>query len=64
MKIAKSLSSLSLALLPFAAIQVQAAVLPEAQTATKITLAKNQPPNRCRLLMCHFINDIMLRMAA
>ena len=40
MKIAKSLSSLSLALLPFAAIQVQAAVLPEAQTATKITLAK------------------------
>jgi hypothetical protein len=40
MKIAKSLSSLNLALLPFAAIQVQAAVLPEAQTATKITLAK------------------------
>ena len=40
MKIAKSLSSLSLALLPFATIQVQAAVLPEAQTATKITLEK------------------------
>ena len=40
MKLLKSLSSLSLALLPFAAVQTQAAVLPEAQTVTKITLAK------------------------
>lgn len=40
MKLVKSLSSLSLVLLPFAAYQAQAAVLPEAQTATKITLAK------------------------
>jgi hypothetical protein len=40
MKLVKSLSSISLVLLPFAAFQSQAAVLPEAQTATKITLAK------------------------
>jgi hypothetical protein len=40
MKITKSLSSLSLALVLFAAFQVQAAVLPEAQTMTKIILAK------------------------
>ena len=40
MKITKSLSSLSLALVLFAASQVQAAVLPEAQTVTKISLAK------------------------
>jgi hypothetical protein len=40
MKLVKSLSSLSLVLLPLAAVQAQAAVLPEAQTATKITLAK------------------------
>ena len=40
MKLTKSLSSLSFILLPLAAHQVQAAILPEAETITKITLAK------------------------
>ncbi len=40
MKLAKSLSSFSLLLLPFLAHQAQAAILPEAENVTKITLAK------------------------
>ena len=40
MKLVKSLSSLSIVLLTLLAHQAQAAVLPEAETVTKITLAK------------------------
>ena len=40
MKLVKSLSAISIALLTFTAHQAQAAVLPEAQIAAKITLAK------------------------
>ena len=40
MKLLKSLSNLSIALLLFVAYQAQSAILSEAQTATKITLAK------------------------
>ncbi|MFM1910999.1 MAG: hypothetical protein RJB18_390 [Pseudomonadota bacterium] len=40
MKLVKSLSSLSLLLLPFLAHQAQAAILPEAENVIKITLAK------------------------
>jgi hypothetical protein len=40
MKLVNSLSSLSLILLPLVAHQAQAAILPEAETVTKISLAK------------------------